>query len=111
MTRTGFLEKGKYPSNFAYTFSYDTEDKKETDPLFYIENFYAAGCMYSTAEDLLKLDQAMYGDELLSEKSKELDVQILSGIQLFRIQCMDIQLPICYIKAKNYGKKGWHFRS
>ncbi len=72
MTRTGFLESGKYPSNFAYTFSYDQENQREIDPLFYIENFYAAGCMYSTAEDLLKLDQAMYGNELLSEKSKEL---------------------------------------
>ena len=72
MTRTGFLEKGKYPNNFAYTFSYDKEDNKGTDPLIFIENFYAAGCMYSTAEDLLKLDQAMYGDMLLSEKSKEL---------------------------------------
>jgi CubicO group peptidase (beta-lactamase class C family) len=72
MARTGFLEKGKYPSNFAYTFSYGKGDKKKPDPLFYIENFYSAGCMYATAEDLLKLDQAMYGDELLSEKSKEL---------------------------------------
>ncbi len=72
MTRTGFLESGKYPSNFAYTFSYDQENKREIDPLFYIENFYAAGCMFSTAEDLLKLDQAMYGDEFLSRKSKEL---------------------------------------
>lgn len=72
MARTGFLEKGKYPNNFAYTFTYDDEDNKEPDPLFYIENFYAAGCMHSTAEDLLKLDQAMYGDQLLSGKSKEL---------------------------------------
>lgn len=72
MTRTGFLEKGKYPSNFAYSFSYDEEDNREADPLFYIENYYAAGCMYATAEDLLKLDQAMYGELLLSDKSKEL---------------------------------------
>ena len=72
MSQTGFLEKGKYPSNFAYSFSYNTEDKREADPLFYIENFYAAGCMYSTAQNLLKLDQAMYGPILLSEKSKAL---------------------------------------
>ena len=72
MNRTGFLESEKYPSNFAYTFSYDKEDNRKVDPPFYIENFYAAGCMYSTAEDLLKLDQAMYGDSLLSEKGKEL---------------------------------------
>jgi CubicO group peptidase (beta-lactamase class C family) len=34
MAQTGFLEKGKYPNNFAYTFSYDEEDNKETDPHF-----------------------------------------------------------------------------
>jgi CubicO group peptidase (beta-lactamase class C family) len=72
MAQTGFLESEKYPSNFAYTFSYNKENNRKIDPLFFIENFYAAGCMYSTAEDLLKLDQAMYGDVLLSEESKEL---------------------------------------
>lgn len=72
MTQTGFLEKGKNPNNLAYTFSYDKEGNRKADSLFYIENFYAAGCMYSTTQDLLKIDQAMYGEELLSEKSKEL---------------------------------------
>lgn len=72
MTRTGFLARGKYPSNFAYSFSLDEENNRTMDPLFFIENYYAAGCMYSTAEDLLKLDQTMYGDALLAEQSKEL---------------------------------------
>lgn len=72
MTKTGFLEKDKYPNNFAYTYSYNEAGEREPDPLFYIENFYAAGCMHATAQDLLKLDQAMYGEQLLSEKSKEL---------------------------------------
>ncbi len=72
MTQSGFLQKEKYPNNFAYTFSYDEVNNKSADPLFYIENFYAAGCMYSSAEDLLKLDQALYGDSLVSEKSKKL---------------------------------------
>lgn len=71
MTQTGFLKKERYPSDFAYTFSYDKGNTRNADPLFYIENFYAAGCMYSTAADLLKLDQAMYGNRLLSDKSKE----------------------------------------
>ena len=72
MTQTGFLKRENYPKNFAYTFSYDKEGIRQADPLFYIENYHAAGCMYSTAENLLKLDQAMYGNELLSEESKEL---------------------------------------
>lgn len=72
MKNSGFLKKDTYPEDFAYPYSYDSEDKRQKDPLFFIENFYAAGCMYSTAEDLLKLDQGMYGNQLLSEKSKEL---------------------------------------
>lgn len=72
MAQTGFLSKEKYPSNFAYSFSFNDENSRISDPLFYIENFYSAGCMYSTATDLLKLDQAMYGENLLNEESKQL---------------------------------------
>lgn len=72
MQQTGFLQLRKYPKNFAYPFSFDDKNVRKKDPAFFIENFYAAGCMYATAEDLLKLDQALYGNQLLSEKSKAL---------------------------------------
>lgn len=71
MNQTGFLEYGYYPQNFAYTYSKKWNGLMQ-DPLFYIENFYAAGSMYSTAIDLLKLDQALYLDSLITEKSKRL---------------------------------------
>jgi CubicO group peptidase (beta-lactamase class C family) len=71
MSQTGFLKKDNYPEDFAYSFSYN-EDTRQPDPLLFIENYYAAGSMYSTAEDLLKLDQALYDNKLLSDKSKEL---------------------------------------
>jgi CubicO group peptidase (beta-lactamase class C family) len=72
MTNTGFLEKNNYPKDFAYSFSFDNKKSRLADPLFFIENFYAAGCMYSNSKDLLKLDQAMYGNELISSESKTL---------------------------------------
>ncbi|NNE98933.1 MAG: serine hydrolase [Pyrinomonadaceae bacterium] len=72
LSSTGFLEKGSYPDNFAYSFSFGQTGNRKSDPLFHIENFYAAGSMYSTAADLLKLDQAMYGKSLLNKRSKEL---------------------------------------
>lgn len=71
LSNTGFLAKGNYPENFAYSYSFDEQGERKSDPLFHIENFYAAGCMYSTAEDLLKIDQAMYGQKLLKEETKE----------------------------------------
>jgi CubicO group peptidase (beta-lactamase class C family) len=72
MVETGFLKRGNYPDNFVYTYSIDKKGNRIKDPLFHIQNFFAAGSMYATAEDLLKLDQAMYGNNLLSEASKEL---------------------------------------
>ena len=72
MQNSGFLVLENYPENFAYSFSIDDQNTRQIDPQFFIENFYAAGCMYSTAEDLLKLDQAMYEDQLLTERSKNL---------------------------------------
>ncbi len=72
MNNSGFLESQNYPENFAYSFSFDEQGSKRRDPQFFIENYYSAGCMYATSEDLLKLDQAMYDDQLLTQHSKDL---------------------------------------
>ncbi len=71
MVETGFLAYGYYPDEFAYTYSLKRGQLRQ-DPLFYIENFYAAGSMYSTALDLLKLDQALYSDGLLNKEGLQL---------------------------------------
>lgn len=70
LENTGFLTKGNYPKNFAYPYQFDKQGQATQDPEFHIENFYAAGSMYSTTTDLLKIDQAMYGEQLLKESSK-----------------------------------------
>lgn len=70
MKNTGFLKKGNYPDDFAFTYSVSNNGDFRKDPSIYIENYFSAGNMFSTAEDLLILDQAMYSDILLSEKSK-----------------------------------------
>lgn len=69
MENTGFLAYGRYPANFAYTYKGGRSRKLRQDPLFYIENFYAAGSMYSTAEDLWRFDQALSAGELLTTAS------------------------------------------
>lgn len=71
MKNTGFLAYGNYPDDFAYSHSIKKGELQE-DPLFYIENFYAAGSMYATTTDLLLLDQALYSNSLLKEKSRSL---------------------------------------
>ncbi len=72
LNNTGFLVKGKYPENLAKTYSIDENGTFNKDPDFHIENFGASGAMYSDAIDLLKIEQAMYGDILLNEESKNL---------------------------------------
>jgi len=72
LEQTGFLAKDQYPENFAYPFQVNEAGESKADPLFYIENFGAAASMFSTASDLLKLDQAMYQEDFLSENSRKL---------------------------------------
>lgn len=71
LSGVGFLEYENYPTNFAYTYRQKGKRLRQ-DPLFYIENFGAAGSMYATATDLLLLDQSLYTDELLNAESRQL---------------------------------------
>ncbi len=71
MDNTGCLEKGIYPQDFAYTYQIDEEGNARPDHKIHIENYWAAGNMYSNAQDILKLDQALYDHHFLSESSKE----------------------------------------
>lgn len=71
MEDTGFLERDHLPTGLAKGYVCEEADCRE-EPDYYIENFYAAGAMYSTAADLLKWDQALYGTELLSESTREI---------------------------------------
>lgn len=41
------------------------------DPYFYMPNALGAGQMYSTVEDMVEWDQALYTNKILSEESKE----------------------------------------
>ena len=70
LTHTGFLTKGKYPDGFAFPYQVTKAGEEIPDPQLHIENYYAAGCMYSTAADLLRLDQAMYRDDFLPPASR-----------------------------------------
>lgn len=71
MTNSGFLKRDELPTDLAKGYLCKA-DKCREEPDYYIENFYAAGAMYATAEDLLKWDQALYGTDLLSETSRKI---------------------------------------
>jgi hypothetical protein len=55
----------------AYTYA-DSTRMFSADKPYYIENFFSAGAMYSTAEDLLKFDQGIFTYRLLKKATVDL---------------------------------------
>ncbi|HYP26374.1 MAG TPA: serine hydrolase domain-containing protein [Blastocatellia bacterium] len=79
MTDSGMLYQRDVVKNLANTY-FKTGD---TEPLIndlpvYTENWYSAGGMYSTASDLLKFSDALYGASLL--KPETLSLMLKSGL-------------------------------
>jgi CubicO group peptidase (beta-lactamase class C family) len=71
LDQTGFLSKDFQPDNYAFTYQISKENSLIADPEFHIENFYAAGKMFSNIHDLLKLDQAMYDTVFLPLENRK----------------------------------------
>jgi len=76
MTNTGMFGMAKVIKNLANVYEVNDSTKIiENTPPIYIENYYAAGGLYSTANDLLQFSNALYGDKLLKDNSLKLILQ------------------------------------
>ena len=69
MTQSGMLYQQEIVPNLAYTYF----KPRGTTPLIndlpvYIQNWYSAGGMYSTAADLAKFADALYGSSKLLKR-------------------------------------------
>jgi CubicO group peptidase (beta-lactamase class C family) len=73
LKNSGMLSNGKIIKGLVSSYLYEEKSKVfiNDDP-YWIENFYASGAMYATAEDLLKFDQAIFRNQILSKSSVEL---------------------------------------
>lgn len=70
MHHSGMCSYQQVTENLAAVYSIDESSKElKNDPFYYIENFYSAGAMYSTAEDLLLFSEALYNGGLLADSS------------------------------------------
>jgi D-alanyl-D-alanine carboxypeptidase len=79
MGNSGMLYQPNIIENLADTYFHRDETKILTNDLpFYFENSYAAGGMYSTASDLLKFSDALFGNKLL--KNETLERMFTSGL-------------------------------
>jgi teichoic acid D-alanine hydrolase len=67
MDNTGALNSNKIINSLVSSYTFETEKKifLKDDP-YYIENFFAAGNMYSTVEDLLIFNNSVFGNKILS---------------------------------------------
>src|SRR5690606_11704685 len=75
LENTGFVSENEVIKNLAYGYhNYSFGEGKKDEPLFndrrYISNYFGAGGIYSTTEDLLKLLIALKDNTLIYEKSK-----------------------------------------
>lgn len=75
MTNTGFVKESAVIKHLAYGYhNYSFGKGEKNKPLFndrrFISNYYGAGALYATTEDLYKLLIALRNNELISEKSK-----------------------------------------
>lgn len=75
LENTGFVNENEITKHLAYGYhNYSFGEGEKNDPLFndsrYISNYYGAGGMYSTTEDLYKLLLSIKNNVLISENSK-----------------------------------------
>lgn len=79
MNNSGMLAQDTIVSGLANTYFYRDDIKKLVSDLpVYMENWYAAGAMFSTVDDVLKFSNALFGGKLL--KSEILKQMFSSGL-------------------------------
>lgn len=72
MRDSGMIHQPNIIAGLADTYFYRDDSKTLTNDLpFYTENLYAAGGMYSTARDVLKFSDALFGGNLLKKETLE----------------------------------------
>lgn len=79
MHRSGIMYQKDIIKNLASAYFRDNNSTVFiTNIPMFIENWYAAGAMYSSPQDLLKFSNALYGLKLISKKS--LDLMLTPGL-------------------------------
>lgn len=68
LNNTGILTSGKIIKSLSSSYTFHSTKKEfSNDSPYFIENYFGAGNMYSTAEDLLTLSNAIFKNKILSE--------------------------------------------
>ena len=82
MNNTGMLSDSDIVYNLVASYTHNDSTKKfYTDEPYYSLNFSAAGAMYSTAEDMVKFDDAIFSYKILKQPSVERMIQPDTSLQ------------------------------
>jgi teichoic acid D-alanine hydrolase len=77
MKDSGVVNSKKTVSGLVKSYTQNEANKAfEADEPYLIENYFASGAMYSTVEDLLKFDTAIFKNKILQPKTTELMLKI-----------------------------------
>jgi teichoic acid D-alanine hydrolase len=81
LKKSGMANSKKNVLNLVQSYTQNDANKSfEADQPFLIENYFASGSMYSTAEDLLKFDNAIFNSKLLQPKTTEMMLKIYPNL-------------------------------
>ncbi|WP_228455345.1 serine hydrolase domain-containing protein [Chryseobacterium sp. Tr-659] len=72
MKNTGIEDPKQIISNYAQGYDFDYDGYQKTDYINMKTAVFAAGAMYSTANDMYKWDTALYGNTLLNDENKKI---------------------------------------
>jgi teichoic acid D-alanine hydrolase len=73
MKNSGVANSKKHIAGLVKSYTQDEVSKAfNNDEPYFIENYFASGAMFSTVEDLLKFDTAIFNNRLLQPKTTEL---------------------------------------
>ncbi len=105
MNNSGMLYQYNIVENLADTYFMRNDLKKLVNDLpIYIENFYAAGAMYSTAANLLKFANALFNYKLL--KKETLDLMLKPGLDNYGYSVWVDNLEVSNKKYKAVKRPG-----
>jgi D-alanyl-D-alanine carboxypeptidase len=93
MANTGMFSMTKVIKNLANVYEVNDSTKTiENTPPIYTQNYYAAGGLYSTANDLLKFSNALYGCRLINSNSLKSILQPYLATYGFGIWVYDMKV-------------------
>lgn len=72
MDDTGVIGNDTPLTDLAIGYYTEQGDRFVRDPLYYAQNYFGAGAMYSTIDDLLRFERGLQEHTLLSESSKQM---------------------------------------